>query len=112
MQQVSRTPLSIQPVEPPRPPSSIRSERSGTATPNQTAGEEPLAESFAINAGTGAKTPTPLPQEQETARFARDPAIGLALQESNQLVGRLGETMDNISKVLASIQHSLVRVSI
>ncbi|CEL58670.1 hypothetical protein RSOLAG1IB_08734 [Rhizoctonia solani AG-1 IB] len=89
MQQVSRTPLSIQPVEPPRPPSSIRSERSGTATPNQTAGEEPLAESFAINAGTGAKTPTPLPQEQETARFARDPAIGLALQESNQLVGRL-----------------------
>ncbi|KAJ1300485.1 hypothetical protein OPQ81_005299 [Rhizoctonia solani] len=111
MQHVSQTPLSLQPVEPTkppsRPPSSVAPERLETATPSTTA-EEP-AESPTINVGTGAKTPTPFAQEQETTRLVGDPALNSALQESNRLVERLGETMDNISKVLASIQHSLVR---
>ncbi|CAE6416064.1 unnamed protein product [Rhizoctonia solani] len=109
MQHVSQTPLAIRPTEPPCPPSSVVSERQETATPDQTDEAESSAESPTINAGTGAKTPTPFPQEQESTRLMKDPAICSALQESNHLVERLGETMDNISKVLANIQHSLVR---
>ncbi|KAH7335836.1 hypothetical protein B0J17DRAFT_668002 [Rhizoctonia solani] len=113
MQRVSKAPLSLQPIEPPRsparPPSSIAPERQGTATPNTVTERDSVIESPTINVGTGAKTPTPDTQEQDITRPARDPALSSAMQESNRLVERLGETMDNISKVLANIQHSLVR---
>ncbi|CAE6531132.1 unnamed protein product [Rhizoctonia solani] len=112
IQHVSQTPLALQPIEPARPPtrppSSVVSERQETATP-KTAEEGSSVGSPTINAGTGAKTPTPSAQEQETTRLVRDPELSSTLQESNHLVERLGETMDNISKVLVGIQHSLIR---
>ncbi|CAE6458889.1 unnamed protein product [Rhizoctonia solani] len=112
MQHVSQTPLALQPVEPARPPtrppSSIAPERQEIATPKSVE-EESSVGSPTINVGTGAKTPMPCAQERETTPVVRDPALNSALQESNRLVERLGETMDNISKVLAGIQHSLVR---
>ncbi|EUC58378.1 laminin domain protein, putative [Rhizoctonia solani AG-3 Rhs1AP] len=112
MQHVSQTPLVLHPVEPAqsptRPPSSIAPSRQETVTP-ESVEEESSVGSPTINAGTGAKTPTPGAQEQETTRLGSDPALSSALQESNHLVERLGDTMDNISKVLAGIQHSLIR---
>ncbi|KAF8750922.1 hypothetical protein RHS01_09048 [Rhizoctonia solani] len=106
---ISQTPLSLQPTDPPRPASSVSSLRQQTPAPDQATEEETSGGSPTINVGTGAKTPTPFPREPETNLFAPDPVVHLALQESNHLVERLGETMDNISKVLANIQHSLVR---
>ncbi|CAE6362900.1 unnamed protein product [Rhizoctonia solani] len=109
MQHISQTPLSLQPTDPPRPASSVSSLRQQTPAPDQATEEETSGGSPTINVGTGAKTPTPLSREPETNLFAPDPIVRSALQDSNHLVERLGETMDNISKVLANIQHSLVR---